>query len=95
VEINSYPNNGDFEKLDISGNQVTEGDPVGGSVNISNAPGSDQTWKSDSQQYREFSAGQSRQLDFRFKNNAKKGTYIMTLRFSTGCQDLSITHTFN
>jgi len=95
VDFTSWPNNGDFEKLDIAGNQVTEGDETGAPASINNGVGASQSWKSDSLPYREFPANQSRQLDFRFKNNAKKGTYIMTLRFSEGCDDLNVTHTFN
>ena len=93
IDLTSWPNgNGRFEKLEIAGNQVTDGDPAKAPASINNGSGASQSWKDDSQSRREFGSGASKRLDFLFKNNGKPGSYVLTIRFSGGCEDLSITH---
>ena len=96
IDLTSWPNgNGKFEKLEIGGDQVSDGNPAKAPASINNGSGASQSWKDDSNSRRRFSSNQSKRLDFLFKNNGKTGSYVLTIRFSGGCEDLSINHTFS
>ena len=74
---------------------MSDGNPAKAPASINNGSGASQSWKDDSNSRRRFSSNQSKRLDFLFKNNGKTGSYVLTIRFSGGCEDLSINHTFS